>query len=72
MADLRIKDLVVEYSSGGYAVRPIDGLNIEVTAGSLALLAYRNDARDNQAGGKSPASAPALARAQGDELTGLV
>lgn len=38
MADLRIKDLVVEYSSGGYAVRPIDGLNIEVTAGSLALL----------------------------------
>jgi putative ABC transport system ATP-binding protein len=36
--DLRIKDLVVEYSSGGYAVRPIDGLNIEVTAGSLAIL----------------------------------
>ena len=38
MGDLRIKDLVVEYSSGGYAVRPIDGLNLEVTAGSLAIL----------------------------------
>ncbi|MBX8686740.1 glutamine ABC transporter ATP-binding protein, partial [Mycobacterium sp. 20091114027_K0903767] len=25
MADLLVKDLVVEYSSGGYAVRPIDG-----------------------------------------------
>jgi len=38
MADLRIKDLVVEYSSGGYAVRPIDGLDLDVGAGSLAIL----------------------------------
>jgi putative ABC transport system ATP-binding protein len=38
MADLCINDLVVEYSSGGYAVRAIDGLNLDVTAGSLALL----------------------------------
>ncbi|MGV0740992.1 ABC transporter ATP-binding protein [Mycolicibacterium sp. XJ870] len=38
MADLRIKDLVVEYSSGGYAVRPIDGLDLDVPAGSLAIL----------------------------------
>jgi putative ABC transport system ATP-binding protein len=38
MADLRIKDLVVEYSSGGYAVRPIDGLNLDVGEGSLAIL----------------------------------
>ncbi|MDT5094124.1 MAG: putative transport system ATP-binding protein [Mycobacterium sp.] len=38
MADLRIKDLVVEYSSGGYAVRPIDGLNLDVNAGSLTIL----------------------------------
>jgi putative ABC transport system ATP-binding protein len=38
MGDLRIKDLVVEYSSDGYAVRPIDGLDLEVTAGSLAIL----------------------------------
>ncbi|MGH3674310.1 MAG: ATP-binding cassette domain-containing protein [Mycobacterium sp.] len=38
MRNLHINDLVVEYSSGGYAVRPIDGLNLEVDAGSLALL----------------------------------
>ena len=38
MGDLHIADLVVEYSSGGYAVRPIDGLNLDVNAGSLALL----------------------------------
>jgi len=29
MGDLGIQDLVVEYSSGGYAVRPINGLNLE-------------------------------------------
>jgi putative ABC transport system ATP-binding protein len=38
VADLRIKDLVVEYSSDRYAVRPIDGLDLEVTAGSLMIL----------------------------------
>ena len=38
MADLRVKDLVVQYSSGGYAVRPIDGLNLDVSEGSLAIL----------------------------------
>jgi len=38
VADLSIENLVVEYSSAGYAVRPIDGLNIGVTAGSLAIL----------------------------------
>ncbi|OBG82635.1 glutamine ABC transporter ATP-binding protein [Mycobacterium sp. E802] len=38
MAGLLVKDLVVEYSSGGYAVRPIDGLDLEVAAGSLAIL----------------------------------
>jgi putative ABC transport system ATP-binding protein len=38
MGDLRIQDLVVEYSSGGYAVRPINGLNLEVPAGSLVIL----------------------------------
>lgn len=38
MGDLRIKNLVVEYSSGGYAVRPIDGLDLEVTEGSLVIL----------------------------------
>jgi len=38
MADLSIRDLTVEYSSGGYAVRPIEGLHHEVKSGSLGLL----------------------------------
>ena len=38
MADLRIKDLVVEYASGQESVRPIDELSLDVTAGSLAIL----------------------------------
>jgi putative ABC transport system ATP-binding protein len=38
VGDLKISDLVVEYSSGGYAVRPINGLNLDVEAGSLVIL----------------------------------
>ncbi len=38
MGGLSIQDLVVEYSSGGYAVRPINGLSLEVSAGSLVIL----------------------------------
>ena len=38
MGDLRIKDLVVEYSIGGEAFRVIDGLSLEVTAGSLVIV----------------------------------
>jgi putative ABC transport system ATP-binding protein len=38
VGDLSIQDLVVEYSSGGYAVRPINGLNLDVAAGSLVIL----------------------------------
>jgi putative ABC transport system ATP-binding protein len=38
VGDLSIQDLVVEYSSGGYAVRPIDGLSLDVAAGSLVIL----------------------------------
>jgi len=38
MADLRIKDLVVEYASGQESVRPIDRLSLDVPAGSLAIL----------------------------------
>jgi putative ABC transport system ATP-binding protein len=38
VGDLSIRDLVVEYSSGGNAVRPINGLNLEVPAGSVVLL----------------------------------
>ena len=38
MGDLSIQNLVVEYSSGGYALRPINGLSLDVTAGSLVIL----------------------------------
>ncbi|HUO36502.1 MAG TPA: ATP-binding cassette domain-containing protein, partial [Mycobacterium sp.] len=38
MGDLSIRDLVVEYSSGGYAVRPINGLSLDAEAGSLVIL----------------------------------
>jgi putative ABC transport system ATP-binding protein len=38
VVNLRIRDLVVEYSSGGYALRPIDGLNLDLDAGALAIL----------------------------------
>ncbi|HEY3724990.1 MAG TPA: ATP-binding cassette domain-containing protein [Acidimicrobiia bacterium] len=38
MPGLEIRDLVVEYSSGGYAVRPIDGLSVTTEAGELVLL----------------------------------
>jgi putative ABC transport system ATP-binding protein len=33
-----VSDLTVEYSSGGYLVRPIDGLDFEVETGQLVLL----------------------------------
>lgn len=36
--DLEIRDLVIAYSSGGYAVRPIDGLDLRVDTGQLVLL----------------------------------
>jgi putative ABC transport system ATP-binding protein len=38
MMTLVCKDLVVEYSGGGYIVRPIDGLDVKVSNGELALL----------------------------------
>ena len=38
MGDLDIRDLVVEYSGAGDAVRPIDHLDLQVSAGSLAIL----------------------------------
>ena len=37
-ADLRIRDLVIEYSSGGYTVRPIDNLSLDASGGQLVLL----------------------------------
>jgi putative ABC transport system ATP-binding protein len=38
VGDLSIQDLVVEYSSGGYAIRPINGFSLDVAAGSLVIL----------------------------------
>ncbi len=38
MPELEISDLVVEYSTGGYAVRPIDGLSVRCEPGELVLL----------------------------------
>ncbi len=38
MGDLSIQNLVVEYYSGGYALRPINGLSLDVSAGSLVIL----------------------------------
>ncbi|KBK46407.1 ABC transporter ATP-binding protein [Mycobacterium tuberculosis] len=38
MGDFSIQNLVVEYYSGGYALRPINGLNLDVAAGSLVML----------------------------------
>src|SRR5947208_16885142 len=35
---LACRDLVVEYVRAGYIVRPIDGLDVEVPNGELALL----------------------------------
>jgi putative ABC transport system ATP-binding protein len=39
VGDLRITDLVIEYAvSGGGAIRPIDGLNLQIAAGSLVVV----------------------------------
>jgi putative ABC transport system ATP-binding protein len=38
MPDLCITDLTIEYSSGGYTVRPLDGLTVTAPSGALALL----------------------------------
>jgi putative ABC transport system ATP-binding protein len=38
MVGLRTQNLVVEYSSGGNAIRPVDDLNLELDDGSLTIL----------------------------------
>ena len=38
MTELRVSGLTIEYSSGGYAVRPVDGLDFTARAGQLTLL----------------------------------
>jgi putative ABC transport system ATP-binding protein len=38
MADVTIRDLTIEYSSGGYAVRPFENYSLELKTGQLVLL----------------------------------
>src|SRR5215472_15627946 len=38
MPFITVRDLTIEYSSGGYAVRPIDKLNLDLQSGELVLL----------------------------------
>jgi putative ABC transport system ATP-binding protein len=35
---VEVRDLVIEYNSGGYPVRPIDGLDLDAAAGELVVL----------------------------------
>ncbi len=37
-AHLELDDVTIEYSSGGYKVRPIDGLSLDIPSGELVLL----------------------------------
>jgi putative ABC transport system ATP-binding protein len=36
--DIDIRDLTIEYASGGYIVRPIDHFELQVGSGELVLL----------------------------------
>src|SRR5438067_13731774 len=36
--ELSVNKLTIEYSSGGYVVRPIDGLDLHAPTGSMVLL----------------------------------
>jgi putative ABC transport system ATP-binding protein len=38
MGDLHVTDLVIEYANGGEAIRPIDGLDLTIAAGSLVIV----------------------------------
>jgi putative ABC transport system ATP-binding protein len=38
MPELRVQDLTMEFASGGYKVRPIDSLDLDVSTGELVLL----------------------------------
>ena len=37
-AVVEVRDLVIEYNTGGYPVRPIDGLDLDAAAGELVVL----------------------------------
>lgn len=37
-SSVEVRDLVIEYASGGYSVRPIDGLDLDAAPGELVVL----------------------------------
>jgi putative ABC transport system ATP-binding protein len=37
-AEIRVRDLTVEYTSGGYRVRPLDGFSLDASDGELVIL----------------------------------
>ncbi len=38
MSALQVRDLTVEYNSGGYVVRPLDNLSLDACDGQLVVL----------------------------------
>ena len=42
MTALTLRDVTIEYSSGGYVVRPINGLDLDVSDGQLVILTDEN------------------------------
>jgi putative ABC transport system ATP-binding protein len=38
MSNIQVRDLTVEFSSGGYVVRPLDGLSFDADSGELVVL----------------------------------
>ena len=38
MAELEVRDLTVEFASGGYMVRPLDKLSFDANDGELSLI----------------------------------
>ena len=49
MPDLRVRDLTMEYASGGYKVRPIDSLDLDVATGRARAAARRERLRQDDA-----------------------
>ena len=72
----RCRDLVVEYPSGGYVVRPIDGLDLEVGTGSSrccsgrAAAARRRCCRCSRRSSDPPAAACSSATSRSRRSTG--
>ncbi len=48
-ASVKVRDLVIEYDSGGYAVRPIDGMDFDASPGELVVLLGPSGLREDVA-----------------------